>query len=475
MSDTSTNIMTGATLPATCVAGDLFLLVSASDPQSTLYTCTATNVWTQVATSPRITLPDAITAVVGDTLQVYLCGMLEAQTPYAHPHRVTCSVGKAYPRYFELAPTAGQVGTYTLTVSLLDHGGFVAASDTTSIVVVNPTGAPASEKIIMCMGDSITADGVWVTELSRRLKGSGGSPAGLGYTNLTFAGTEGTDPKYVGYAGWTWATYVGTSRTGAWVTATHDKTSADRHSYWLDGSGQTWLIEEIEATRLKMIPYGVFTMPAAPGTLTYVSGGTHTAAINYTLVENEPATPFWDAGAGELSIEAWATPAGYATIDAVYAFLGWNGLPGANYYAASQHSTQMATVRTFLDVLHAEYPSAVMRIVGLPPPADQGGLAASYGAVNNAYANYYQLLRTVNGLNRAYQDLCNEAAYSSFCRFLMCTMDAEYNYPTLTKAVNVRNAATETLDTNDVHPATAGKYQIADVVFRDVIRTFCSS
>lgn len=41
------------------------------------------------------------------------------------------------------------------------------------------------------------------------------------------------------------------------------------------------------------------------------------------------------------------------------------------------------------------------------------------------------------------------------------------------KIVNSRSAKTEKVGTNGVHPSTEGYYQIADVVYRNVIKEFC--
>ena len=103
-------------------------------------------------------------------------------------------------------------------------------------------------------------------------------------------------------------------------------------------------------------------------------------------------------------------------------------------------------------------------------------MGTNYGAGSGILPHFYKTLRSVNGYNLALQAMCNEAAYSSFCRFISIApqFDSEYNMQSTNRPVNTRNSTTEYFGTNGVHPDTEGYYQIADAVYRDFIRTFCS-
>lgn len=425
----------------------------------------------------RIVLPDEFSAVVGDTLQLFKRGFIEAQNPYNEPNELICAVGADYPRYFELTPVADDVGTKELTVNVLDLAGNVKVTNSVDLVVVNPTGSPTSNKNILCLGDSLLNGGVWPIELQRRLCGAGGTPAGLEYTNISLIGDQGSDPaKYMGYGGWTFATYLGLSGPGSMVTCSHDKDASDQHSVWVDSAAHNWILESIVDGGLKMMPSGhTSAMPPANDSLTWVSGGVHQTTIAYTGVEVEPSTPLWDSEENEFSIKAWVDYAGYSGIDVIYVLLGWNGLVAGRYEAAD-HAATIANVRTFLDNFHTEYPSGLVRLLGLQAPSPIGGLGTNYGATGTL-SNYFKALKVANGLNLAYQAVCNESAYSGFCRYIAIApqFDSEYNSARSTKIVNTRSSTTEIFGTNGVHPATAGYYQIADAVFRDFIRTFCSS
>lgn len=424
--------------------------------------------------SPRIVLPDTLYAVAGDELQLFVRGMIEAQNPYNLPYVINSTVGTSYPRYFDYTPVVADVGTKTLTVKVLDYNYSVLTTKSVSLKVVNPTGEPSSNKNILVVGDSLTGGGTWPAELYRRLTQTGGSPAGLGYSNITFIGDQSlpgyATQAYTGYGGWSYALYNGTSGTtsGHVLTGTFDKDKTDVSSTYTDGTN-TWAVEYATGG-LKV--HGAGTL-ASSGTLTWVSGGTHHGDIVYTARTNEPESPFWNSSSGTLSFSNWVARNGYSGIDAVYVLLGWNSTGGAN---VSDYSSYMADVRAFLNQLHADYPSAIVRIVGIQMPSANGGLGANYGA-NGGPSEYYGMVRSANSMNIAYQNLANEASYNSWVRFISIApqFDSENNLPQSLAPVNTRNSTTEYRGTNGVHPSTQGYYQISDAVYREFINTFCSN
>lgn len=89
-------------------------------------------------------------------------------------------------------------GTAVFVRYIPNYAEFVAAFDDTLNV--------------LCVGDSLTAAGVWVEECYRRLTATGGAPAADGYTKINFLGTVGTAPcKYEGYGGWAFANFLSSS------------------------------------------------------------------------------------------------------------------------------------------------------------------------------------------------------------------------------------------------------------------------
>lgn len=432
---------------------------------------------------PRVILPDEFSAVVGDTLQLFVRGMIEAQNPYDQPYEIVCAKGAQYPRYFEYTPQPGDPPGQTLTVNVLNDQGLTIATAQTTLRVVSARQAPSSNVCVFCIGDSLTAGGNWPAEFYRRLTRSGGSPAGLGFGNVSFIGDHPmpgyTSQAYMGYGGWAWHTYeTQVTNSAVWVTALgNDKTSADVGSTWGDSSGRWWTLMATNGAAIKFGNYGGAggrSLPASGGTLTNVSGATHPDAIHFTAAAPTVLSPL-SAGTS-FSFHGFCGRAGYPYISICYVLLGGNGLgyPGANQAYATNHSAITTAAQTFISQLHADYPGALVRVVGLEVPSPNGGLGANYGA-SGPLANYYKLLRSVNGLNLAYQQLCDSPANSPFCKFinLSCQFDSENNLPMAPSPVNTRNPATEQRGTNGFHPATSGYHQIANAVWRDFVRTFC--
>jgi len=431
----------------------------------------------------RIMLPDEITAVVDDELQIFTRGVFESFDPYAQPTQIVCTKGKAYPRYWDYTAITADVGTHTFTARYLNNLGNVKTTDACDLVVVEATGQPTSNLNILCVGDSLTGGGGWILECSRRLLDSigTGTPAALGYSNISFIGDSGTAPRqWVGYGGWTWSAFIGTGRVAYWITdTTHDKVIGDdQHSYYTDSNSDRWELEAIDGDDIKFNPLDSQTdMPTAPDTLVWLSGGVHTTTISYTVETEEPGTPFWDNTAGEFSFSAFMDNYGFAGEDIDYCcvLLGWNEVGVPSKIEVGDHASSIANARIFIDKLHADYPSCVVRVMGIQIPSVNGGLAANYGA-GDSLANYWRTVKCANSLNIEYQNLCNEVAYSSYCRFISNAVqfDSEWNMSYTTATVNTRSAITENIGTNGVHPASGGYYQIGDALYRDIIRTFCS-
>ena len=86
--------------------------------------------------TPRVILPPEITAVVGDNLQVFTRGVIEAQDPYSLPYNIISNAGAgsaSYPRFFDYTPPVGSAGTKTLTFSVFDLQKKLLASATTNL------------------------------------------------------------------------------------------------------------------------------------------------------------------------------------------------------------------------------------------------------------------------------------------------------------------------------------------------------
>jgi len=171
------------------------------------------------AAVPRVILPSRLTAVVDDELQLFYSGIIEAIDPYIYQREVSCAQGVDYARYFSYTPESGDVGTESFTIDLVGLTGDSISQGATTLDIVDHTGAPASNKNVLCIGDSLTAGGIWPQEFYRRLAESGGTPAGLNYGNITFIGNQSmasyAAQKFIGFSGWNVDRYrgAGSSKT----------------------------------------------------------------------------------------------------------------------------------------------------------------------------------------------------------------------------------------------------------------------
>jgi lysophospholipase L1-like esterase len=427
-------------------------------------------------TNTRVILPNTLTAVVGDKLQLFTRGIVEAQNPYALPVSLIGTAGTSYARYWEWTPTAA--GAQTLSVNVADSSGAVLASNSVTINAVTVNRSPGTNRCILCVGDSLTAGGVWPAELYRRLTQTGGTPAGSGLTNFSFVGDTGmpgySGQYYIGTGGWSWRNYTGADSLPSYWLATTNVLDCSDKGVFTDAATNWWTIvaPQPQSNRVRIVAYSSgYTLTNSAGTLNYLQWGNHTNPIVYTAATATAQTPFWDGSS--LSFRGFATNNGVTNIDAVYVLLGWNGLNGPNAALPSSHTNQTEQTKILLNQLHSDYPNALVRIVGIETPSINGGLGASYGS--GWQANYYSTLRSVNGLRQAYRMLATNVVYSSWVKYIdvASQFDSENNFPSISVTVNSRNTVTETRDSNGIHPSNNGYYQIADAIYRDVIATFC--
>lgn len=422
-----------------------------------------------------INLPDTINAIVGDTLQLFFRGIVQAVDPYKYDILVTCSKGNKYPRYFQYTPTVADVGTTTFTITVKDDDRNVLGSKTCQLVTKNVVKSPTANLNVACFGDSLTAAGIWCAEGDRRLTGTGGTPAGKALTNIAFVGSKmnGTT-GYFGVGGWTWESYTQQGRPAYRFQVT-GVTSLSVGAIYTN-NGNTFTIMEVNVTggtgNILCSVTSLSPAPSASGTLTK-SSGNGDATITYSSVAQDTQNPLWDWDNNKMSFIPYANAVAGGKIDVVYTLLSWNGqTPGRTDFTGV-----LSQVKIFADTLHAEFPNAKLKIMGVQVPSVRGGMGANYGATGTYYADGYGMVVTALNQNNAYQEFANRPEYSGFVEFVNVSaeFDTEYNMPhNAAKAVNTRNTdATEWIDTNGVHPDNNGYLSIGDVVYRNFVANFC--
>ena len=412
-------------------------------------------------------LPEQYDLVVGDTFELFYKGITFCADSAAYDYSIAFSggekYGKAYSRKWVYTPAAADVGVHTMEITLWSNEGQVLDTATVKLNILEPPTSPDEETVVLIIGDSLTSGGTWPKELNRRLTATGGTPGGLGLSNITFIGSKEKDGvRYEGYGGWNFDSYTTANRRNDFMILTgnfSDKEEAvDQHSTYRASNNTLWKIEWVTATEMKIICTGAAgALPStAGGTLTHVSGGVNHADIVYTSARQADANPFWDNAAGENDFVAYAERYGVTEIDEVILFMGWNE------YARTPEQFK-TRAQKLIDSILADYPDCHISLVGLQIPS-RDGFANNYGIT----WPWFPMLEKVFAFEDAYRALAADAKYAGKLSVVSIAgqYDAEYNEIKGSQAVNNRNPATETIGTNGVHPSEYGYLQIADAIYR---------
>ena len=418
----------------------------------------------------EIVLPKTIYAVVGDTLQLYYNGIIKAVNPQNYDIIVTCNRGKQYPRYFEYTPTTSDIGTTTFTITIKDNNGNIINSQSCQLVTRARAISPSVQKNIVCFGDSLTRYGIWCKELQRRLSGNGGQPQGDFLSRVNLVGRMKEDNTgWFGVGGWSWNSYV-TNQIGYKFFVSGITTV--RVGDYYTNNGHTYRIVEVNITEGNGYISGFAAdggAPQASGVLTFAEGSTDgDRQISFSSSELDPSNPFWDSANNKVSFIPYANQYANGKIDVIVSLMSWNGLQ----IGATNHSYLIDKIKILVDAFHAEFPNGKWKLCGMQLPSLNGGVGANYGAVGaDTYADNYGLVKTIIDINKAYKEFAELPEYADFVEFVCVSaeFDSLYNMPSTSKVVNTRNqSVTETIGTNGVHPSTAGYYQIADTIYRNL-------
>ena len=417
----------------------------------------------------EISLPDTICAVVGDTLQLFYRGIVKAVNPYNYNIVVSCDKGNQYPRYFEYTPISGDVGRVPFKITVKNNNRVVIAEKSCTIKVVDVPSSPSSKKRIAIFGDSLTAGGTWVGEAYRRLTATNGTPTGVGLTNIDFVGPKTNNGAgYFGVGGWQWTSYT-TKGSSAYRFQVNNVSSLSVGAVYTN-NGNTFTIMEVNVTdgagNILCSVSSLTPAPTSSGTLTK-SSGSGDATISFTSYAQNSLNPLWDYEQNKMTFIPYANKYAEGKIDIVYTLLSWNGVSAG----MTDFSQIVGYAKKFADTLHAEFPNAKLKIMGIQVPSVNGGMGANYGATGRGYADGYGMVVTALNMNKAYQDFANESGYADFVEFVNVSsqFDTENNMPQASTMVNTRSSLTEKRGTNGVHPSNEGYMQIADVVYRNIV------
>ncbi len=421
----------------------------------------------------RVFLAKKYNLVVGDTFQLFYKGVIEAPNPYCYSIVALCEKGKSFPRYYEFTPQ--EEGEHELTISVYNAERKLLGSAKTILKVVNAV-KPTKPVNVLCIGDSLTSNGVWVKELQRRIAETGGMPEGHGFTNVKFVGScTKDDVGFEGYGGWQWNNYSTVIPGAVWVKAPNKKTVEDQHSLWKDENGNVWQIETLQVDYLKLNRFSDENCPKPEGGyLTHYKNAVNTDPIKIYSSSEEKPNPFYDEETKTVDLKSYMKRIGVENIDVVYILLGSNGLMRQIAFENTRHDYSQIVkeeAREVIDLIKRDIPNVKIKILAPQLPSCKGGMGNNYGA-ELPFADYYDILHYTMELNMAYEELALEDGYKEFLEFVHMTaqFDTEYGYPHTVKPVNCRSTITEWFDTNGYHPTPEGRYQIADAVYRNLVK-----
>ena len=429
-----------------------------------------------IALKDSFALPKKIRAVVGDTIQVFKKSIFRGIDVETVDITTKCSVGRDFPRYFEYLPVSGDVGTKDLRILMKNYAGQIYDDKTCPLIVHATPSNPSSMKRIAIFGDSLTQGGQFPVEVARRLLSSDAAtatmPAGNGLTNIKFIGGMGDgNARYFGVGGWSWKSYA-TAGNPAFRFQVTGVTSIVKGAVYSNNGFQYTVMENNTTEGVGNIlcsTSATTNVPSTSGTLTKVSGNGD-ATITFTSVAADQQNPLWDADNEAVSFSRYLSNIGEDTVDCVVFLLGWNEMSPDK----KDFSTTQGYMETVINALHEQYPSAIVKILGLQLPSLNGGLGTNYGA-NGGYADKFGIIKAVFNYNDFLQGFADDEDYSPFVEFVdvASQFDSENNMPEAEVQVNTRNSKTEFRGTNGVHPANPGYMQIADVLYRAIVHEYC--
>ena len=428
----------------------------------------------------RVVLPKKYELVVGDTVQLYYRGVIEAPNPYVYSIVSICDKGRNFPRYFEYEPT--EPGQHKLTIRVYDAQRNLLGEAETLLNVVVPK-APEKTTTILVIGDSLTGGGHWINETRRRIVEEEGEPAGLGFKDaVKFVGTrKGFYPETFseGYGGWHWDSFLYNVPGAMMIECPNSRGVEDQHSLWQDENGAVWQLETLQIDYLKFNRWKDHTSPIPEhGPLTHSANAVDTSTIEFISAFSAGGSPFLNPETGKIDFIDYCKRNEIDKPDVVYIFLGSNGLMSTEAIVNTREDYCQLVVnkgRKMVAHLKEAFPDVKIKIMGLPLGSVSGGMGANYGAAL-PLTDHFDIIHYKLELNKAYQDWCLEAEYKDFMEFINISgqFDCEYGYPCKEKPVNTRSTITERMDTNAAHPTKEGYCQIGDAVYRNIVASFCS-
>jgi lysophospholipase L1-like esterase len=195
----------GSLSPAYCGTPLWLLLYGANELQIATNTAAITALQAQTPVL-SLNIPSNIYAVVGQEFCLWYDGLILSEdmglsSPLNYIVEVYCTKGISYERAYRFTPVVGDIGTYSMVISVFNAFKVLIESKTITLNVTAAE-APTGVKNILMVGDSITAANTITTTIQ-------GLFNALGSNIPLFWGTQGTNPsKHEGHPGWAYVNFA---------------------------------------------------------------------------------------------------------------------------------------------------------------------------------------------------------------------------------------------------------------------------
>lgn len=362
------------------------------------------------------------------------------------------SLGKQMLRGYRLdnAPVSMNVN---LTLNLM-RGREALVQKIQNMVSPTLSNGSGQTRKMCCMGDSLTDNNNITPHIANYFASD--------VMAIQFVGTRGaTGTKHEGRGGWTVNDYYGPGRTLYVINVTGIATPPGLGARYTQ-AGNVYNVEEINISGGS----GYFSVsvvsgfaPTSSGTLTK-SSGTGDNSITYASSSTSPGNPFYYATTGMFDLGYYLTSTGQTmgNNDLFMIMLGTNDMFAFTDLGSAQAKviTMMSQLQAIINNIHAYNANIRVCVMVTIPCSDQNAFGESYttGQLSEMYAR----TGLVTWQRKIIDTLDNATARAARTYVVPVhqQLDTVNNMPTITQAVNGNNSATETIQSNGVHPKSEG-------------------
>lgn len=432
--------------------------------------------------------PDKYYAIVGKEFNIYYDSVIQALdngilSPFGIYVDIECPdlqngaavIGVRKDRMWQINGnklTDSYIGDHDMWISAWDNVGKLIDRKK-AILTVSPNSQLSTNKRILCIGDSLTANGPIVATCGSHFKDLGG-------IQPIFIGQRSTSGyKHEGYPGYTFESFTEDASNYAYtifdVPQGTNVSIGDKYST----NNTNFEIEDIRtegldnALRLRCRSASGSDIPPSVGVLTKISGqSTSDESVNYTAVEKESGNPFWDSDTGANNFTKYREKMGMGSskFDIVVIMLGTNDCIGN--IRTNVQSTVDAAVK-LIDSILADAGDYHTKIIIQMTPPDASSISSwqvypdSSGSASGKKMGFWHNLWNLRALlyNEFTKDKWSGKVYIGQAAL---GIDRYYGYPYTMVESSSRINIKEVFHDNSVHPNLQGYQQLGDGYYLQV-------